>query len=1221
MALRGTKGSEFKENIPINVKVKSKLQKATTSKIYSKKKRVALKTKEPVEDNVAHCTSSSPSCTKCSTPESKVKTPTRTTCFICKETGGELLNCGGYLDGLVINRSKNRIKCQTVFHTDCLYNYNAADYCAEYIKLPECQNEILCPLHMCNTCYSERYKQSAFTNRLIQCIFCMRSFHYDVCCPTGSKDVQAFIDADDPKPIEMLICPSHFEEPLKSGSHIPVCFECENDASEETLVNCPKCVRSFHASCKSVKLINGIPVPDDICEFCLFQEVIRYDTPVMARWNGKAYFPAITREWKDCPNQLRKSINYDKLGYTTVEWLGDGKNFSICPINEIFPMLPNSVQIFGKNFSKSLKNQMQSHIDKYMNRSSRFQALKDVKKKTDTSRYHTKNDVGAYFNEAFKCDCKADGVKRCSTVECSNRSLMVECLPECHDNGTCHNRCVSDKIVNKKIERRVTEKKGYGVFATETIKKGEFIAEYAGEIISKAEKERRSETLRRARDKEANLYMMELTKGRAVDASKMGNIARYINHSCEPNCKVINLMIYVSSVKQYDIRPALYADKDIKKDEELCFNYGMSAKLENMTAPACNCGSAKCCGTLGSKSQEPTSDAKKTKEARKLHNKTNAKTKSLKRKNRKNAPKQLKKAKIDATKKRAIHTTGAPKHFERVAQNLLEKRTAHDHSTCDLRIELKHGVDMVHSAIVAAHSNTLSTMLENTCPPYPSFDMTLFNADSVRRVINWMYSGEIDVPGHDLKEDLTVAAYLRVPLLQREFEQHLKKIAEQGDYVFALNVASSHQYSVSTETMKFLVMQLYNNMPKLTTAVLQSLELNAIVAMAASLLPSPIKVPLLNLAIKWLNLRKYNRNAINSIVHGMIISDLTCESLYNIKCSLLQYLLNPRLCQRTVLSQTQDGQISINLEDRASHAHRSSSTSCLEPSQPQEIDKPKSRSQKLTGIRRTQSEVDMVNALPDPFDKNFSIPNGNQIVYYRRGTDGYPKVFTKSEVDLLQNMDDPFEKSSKPKVSKSKSKSSTSSRILGRTKSQIDDIQKIPDPFQNTPRRTESEENMIRNIPNPFHRQNIAQRSLAEIKAINALPDPFTKKVGSNSNSNNVKKCNRRILGRTKSEIEDIQNLSDPFEKSEYYRVPSTNNRGCLSTCSNKSFLQAQSPKPLLRMPSDCNGSVFVFVLQTSPIKDRPDFVVSMSTAVSSPRPTINAVDQFDELKKFEEST
>ncbi|KAF3640595.1 putative U-box domain-containing protein 52-like [Capsicum annuum] len=81
-----------------------------------------------------------------------------------------------------------------------------------------------------------------------------------------------------------------------------------------------------------------------------------------------------------------------------------------------------------------------------------------------------------------------------------------------------------------------TELCGWGVVAAESINKGDFIIEYIGEVIDDALGEKRLWDMKYKGDK--NFYMCELRKDFTIDATFKGNLSRFLNHSCDPNCKL-----------------------------------------------------------------------------------------------------------------------------------------------------------------------------------------------------------------------------------------------------------------------------------------------------------------------------------------------------------------------------------------------------------------------------------------------------------------------------------------------------------------------------------------------------------------------------------------------------------------------------------------------------------------------------------------------------------
>jgi len=143
---------------------------------------------------------------------------------------------------------------------------------------------------------------------------------------------------------------------------------------------------------------------------------------------------------------------------------------------------------------------------------------------------------------------------------------------------------------------------GTGVFATFNIPKNTKIIQYIGDKVTKAEGDRRSaERIKKYLNKknEGSVYIFELNKKYDVDGYPLYNKARYINHSCSPNCEVeiIKNEIWISSIKS------------IKKGEELNYDYGYPFDKEDFSDHICKCNSKKCIGYIIS--QEDWSKYKK----------------------------------------------------------------------------------------------------------------------------------------------------------------------------------------------------------------------------------------------------------------------------------------------------------------------------------------------------------------------------------------------------------------------------------------------------------------------------------------------------------------------------------------------------------------------------------------------------------------------------------
>jgi hypothetical protein len=109
------------------------------------------------------------------------------------------------------------------------------------------------------------------------------------------------------------------------------------------------------------------------------------------------------------------------------------------------------------------------------------------------------------------------------------------------------------------IEKRRSGIAGWGVFATQSIPKNKRIIDYAGEKITSRESERRERRyLQRGR-----IWCFKLSERYVRDAAVGGNLARYINHACRPNCytQIVGDTIWIR------------AARTIRKGEELTYDY------------------------------------------------------------------------------------------------------------------------------------------------------------------------------------------------------------------------------------------------------------------------------------------------------------------------------------------------------------------------------------------------------------------------------------------------------------------------------------------------------------------------------------------------------------------------------------------------------------------------------------------------------------------------
>lgn len=189
---------------------------------------------------------------------------------------------------------------------------------------------------------------------------------------------------------------------------------------------------------------------------------------------------------------------------------------------------------------------------------------------------------------------------------------IYECNKLCACDQNCRNRVVQNGRKVPLCIFRTPTGCGWGVRTTRKIFAGEFVCEYVGEVISFDEAERRGAGY----DAEGRTYLFDLDFNSqdfpyTVDAARYGNVAHFINHSCEPNLGV--WAVWINCLDPNLPKLALFAVKEIDKGEELTFDYMCNVTKEKTkkkvvgspsrqrltvgkkkSSHLCRCGSKKC---------------------------------------------------------------------------------------------------------------------------------------------------------------------------------------------------------------------------------------------------------------------------------------------------------------------------------------------------------------------------------------------------------------------------------------------------------------------------------------------------------------------------------------------------------------------------------------------------------------------------------------------------
>lgn len=206
-------------------------------------------------------------------------------------------------------------------------------------------------------------------------------------------------------------------------------------------------------------------------------------------------------------------------------------------------------------------------------------------------------DMKVDEEEMDTCNCDALKGEQC-TERCVNRMLFYECTSlNCRIDGeqAPNRRCLNRRIQSKKWHKLQVLKagrKGWGLFANEFIPVGDLVIEYCGEVINKNESQLR---LRENYCGSKKFFILSVTNNMFIDATIKGCIARFINHSCEPNCKSQKWNI------GNEICMAVFANQDIRAGDEITFDYKYLRYGDQPRHP-CYCGSNICRKFIGAKS-------------------------------------------------------------------------------------------------------------------------------------------------------------------------------------------------------------------------------------------------------------------------------------------------------------------------------------------------------------------------------------------------------------------------------------------------------------------------------------------------------------------------------------------------------------------------------------------------------------------------------------------
>ncbi|ORY45729.1 SET domain-containing protein, partial [Rhizoclosmatium globosum] len=202
------------------------------------------------------------------------------------------------------------------------------------------------------------------------------------------------------------------------------------------------------------------------------------------------------------------------------------------------------------------------------------------------------------------CVVPEDGSPACGK-DCLNRLMQFECIEgNCATGTTCSNQSFQRSLSASLsptggLEICETSGRGFGIRTTRTFPKNTFLMEYCGEIISAETSRHRMETIYKDM---THYYFLNYDKSEVIDGCRKGSDARFVNHSCNPNCRIEKWVVN----GEYCV--GLFTERELEAGEEVTYDYRFESFGD---MKKCMCGARGCRGFLGlNKSGDGLSDIK-----------------------------------------------------------------------------------------------------------------------------------------------------------------------------------------------------------------------------------------------------------------------------------------------------------------------------------------------------------------------------------------------------------------------------------------------------------------------------------------------------------------------------------------------------------------------------------------------------------------------------------
>lgn len=469
--------------------------------------------------------------------EEIIQTQAMITTVTCKDCNDQVKNCFVCHTNVDIEDEEKTQHCliqdcRLTYHKNCLEVW-PQNKISKGNNTNKNKKNNCCPQHTCHSCF---FKDIHMNGTLAKCVQCPASYHTELTCiPAGT----VFLSQT------QIVCPRHpskkeIARNIKDNVkplNVEMCNLC---LSGGNLVCCDTCPNAFHYDC-----IGYVESDENfICQECREGRLPLYNSIVWARVGAYRWWPALVMHESSIPMKVLKTQKFKRefcvrffgsydFFYTTCErvLMYDGSNLSV------------------KTGSSRLDSAFNLALDEAHEMSKLLEVADDTNAKPKP---YTKIVVNRPIapvkmkkideHTQGQCNCKPTDIDPCSrSSDCINVYINFECDGEtCPAKEKCQNQKLRKReYVNVKVVK--TQNRGFGVVTTTDIPEHTFIIEYVGELIDSNELTRRMK--QKIKNNEKEFYFLTIEGDLYVDAEPAGNTARFINHSCEPNCDTRKLNV------------------------------------------------------------------------------------------------------------------------------------------------------------------------------------------------------------------------------------------------------------------------------------------------------------------------------------------------------------------------------------------------------------------------------------------------------------------------------------------------------------------------------------------------------------------------------------------------------------------------------------------------------------------------------------------------------